>query len=65
MSVADATAAAPGAAWKPAYNPWLIAVVAMIAGMLEVADRLEPLRAVIDAEEVRGFAHAENERLHG
>jgi hypothetical protein len=29
--------------------------------MLEIADRLEPLRVLIDAEEVRGFAHAENE----
>lgn len=29
--------------------------------MLEMADRLEPLRVLIDTEEVKGFAHAENE----
>ena len=29
--------------------------------MSDVTDRLEPLRVLVDAEEVRGFAHAENE----
>jgi hypothetical protein len=29
--------------------------------MSEIAERTEPLRLVIDAEELKGFAHAENE----
>jgi hypothetical protein len=29
--------------------------------MPDIAERTEPLRLVIDAEELKGFAHAENE----
>ncbi len=36
MSAADATA--PAAAWKPAYNPWLIAVAVTLAAFMEILD---------------------------
>jgi DHA2 family multidrug resistance protein len=38
MSAADATALAPAAAWKPAYNPWLIAVSVTLAAFMEILD---------------------------
>ncbi len=37
MSVADTTGAA-SAAWRPAYNPWLIAVSVTLAAFMEVLD---------------------------
>jgi MFS transporter, DHA2 family, multidrug resistance protein len=38
MSAVDATALAPAAAWKPAYNPWLIAVSVTLAAFMEILD---------------------------
>src|ERR1700721_1741452 len=38
MSAVDATASVPAAAWKPAYNPWLIAVVVTSAAFMEILD---------------------------
>jgi MFS transporter, DHA2 family, multidrug resistance protein len=38
MSAVDATASVPAAAWKPAYNPWLIAVSVTLAAFMEILD---------------------------
>jgi DHA2 family multidrug resistance protein len=38
MSAVDAAAAPPSAAWKPAYNPWLIAVSVTLAAFMEILD---------------------------
>jgi DHA2 family multidrug resistance protein len=38
MSAAEASASQPGAAWKPAYNPWLIAVSVTLAAFMEILD---------------------------
>src|SRR6202021_3041330 len=38
MSAVDATASVPAAAWKPRYNPWLVAVVVTLAAFMEVLD---------------------------
>ena len=38
MSAVDATASVPAATWKPAYNPWLIAVSVTLAAFMEILD---------------------------
>ena len=38
MSAVDATASSPAVAWKPAYNPWLIAVSVTLAAFMEILD---------------------------
>jgi DHA2 family multidrug resistance protein len=38
MSEAGTAVAQPGAAWKPAYNPWLIAVSVTLAAFMEILD---------------------------
>jgi MFS transporter, DHA2 family, multidrug resistance protein len=38
MSAEEASASQPGAAWKPAYNPWFIAVSVTLAAFMEILD---------------------------
>jgi DHA2 family multidrug resistance protein len=38
MSAAETAGSRPEAAWKPAYNPWLVAVVVTLAAFMEILD---------------------------